>query len=415
MMFIRVDLPLPELPMIATYSPGSTRRSTSRSACTAISPAPYTLETPSSTISGRPRRRSTRPPTYGTPTRTFPPPRPPSPPPSPRPVKPPVVVLVEAPERRVEPVDVTTVWPLRRPLTISVAVSPCRPATTRTRRCTPFLPTTATVAFAPLPVTALDGTLSTSSRSAVVTLTFAVIPGLSRRSCRSSATVTSYWTTLDEDVLISSTETTRAGSSTFVSAGTVTVAASPTAISAASLSAKAAVASMSETLTSVTRPDDELEPFPDEPLPAPLAPDADDAVDVLDADALPPPLTVSPTTPETEATVPVTGARSTVCASVLRASASATSACVTAASSCATAADVGGACLTALPATAALTPSFADETCCLAPATPCRSFASVACRCCSAVAIACRSFASVLARVCCATASACRSFATFVS
>ena len=40
MMFIIVDLPEPDAPMIATYSPGSTVRSTERSAATATSPVP---------------------------------------------------------------------------------------------------------------------------------------------------------------------------------------------------------------------------------------------------------------------------------------------------------------------------------------------------------------------------------------
>ena len=38
MMFISVVFPLPEAPMIATYSPRSIRRLTPRSACTAMSP-----------------------------------------------------------------------------------------------------------------------------------------------------------------------------------------------------------------------------------------------------------------------------------------------------------------------------------------------------------------------------------------
>ena len=37
-MFISVDLPLPEGPMIATYSPRSIRSETPRSACTRFSP-----------------------------------------------------------------------------------------------------------------------------------------------------------------------------------------------------------------------------------------------------------------------------------------------------------------------------------------------------------------------------------------
>jgi hypothetical protein len=39
-MFIAVDLPQPEVPRIATNSPGSMLRSTPRSACTAASPSP---------------------------------------------------------------------------------------------------------------------------------------------------------------------------------------------------------------------------------------------------------------------------------------------------------------------------------------------------------------------------------------
>ena len=39
-MFISVDLPLPELPMIATYSPRGTQNETPRSAWTAIAPVP---------------------------------------------------------------------------------------------------------------------------------------------------------------------------------------------------------------------------------------------------------------------------------------------------------------------------------------------------------------------------------------
>ena len=38
MMFISVVLPLPDAPMIATYSPRGTSRLTPRSACTSISP-----------------------------------------------------------------------------------------------------------------------------------------------------------------------------------------------------------------------------------------------------------------------------------------------------------------------------------------------------------------------------------------
>jgi hypothetical protein len=43
-MLSRVDLPLPEAPSSTTNSPRPTSRSTERSACTAESPLPYTLD-----------------------------------------------------------------------------------------------------------------------------------------------------------------------------------------------------------------------------------------------------------------------------------------------------------------------------------------------------------------------------------
>src|SRR6185436_7940952 len=54
MMCIRVDLPEPEGPMIASDSPASTSRSMPRSACTACAPASYTLVTPRSRMTGVP-------------------------------------------------------------------------------------------------------------------------------------------------------------------------------------------------------------------------------------------------------------------------------------------------------------------------------------------------------------------------
>jgi hypothetical protein len=39
-MFINVDLPDPDEPITATYSPARTWRDTPRSACTAVSPMP---------------------------------------------------------------------------------------------------------------------------------------------------------------------------------------------------------------------------------------------------------------------------------------------------------------------------------------------------------------------------------------
>ena len=56
-MFISVVLPLPDAPMIATYSPRSIRRLTPRSACTAMSPTLYVLCTSSRSITGEPDRR----------------------------------------------------------------------------------------------------------------------------------------------------------------------------------------------------------------------------------------------------------------------------------------------------------------------------------------------------------------------
>jgi hypothetical protein len=57
-MFIRVDLPEPDAPMIATYSPASMSRSTPASAGTAPSPAPYTLCTSRSEMADVDRRPS---------------------------------------------------------------------------------------------------------------------------------------------------------------------------------------------------------------------------------------------------------------------------------------------------------------------------------------------------------------------
>src|SRR4051812_8686795 len=58
-MFIKVDLPDPDEPITATYSPASTRSDTPRNACTAVSPAPYVLVTPR--ISIRPSAATVRP------------------------------------------------------------------------------------------------------------------------------------------------------------------------------------------------------------------------------------------------------------------------------------------------------------------------------------------------------------------
>src|SRR5690606_4621632 len=54
MMFISVDLPDPEAPMMATNSPARMVRSTSRSTGTVISPAGYSRPRPFSSISGAP-------------------------------------------------------------------------------------------------------------------------------------------------------------------------------------------------------------------------------------------------------------------------------------------------------------------------------------------------------------------------
>ena len=72
---------------------------------------------------------------------------------------------------------------------ISVASSPLRPATTGVATCLP-LRRTVTCAFAPLPVTAVVGTCSALSRSAVTTSTSAVMPGFSLAFVPSSANVT---------------------------------------------------------------------------------------------------------------------------------------------------------------------------------------------------------------------------------
>src|ERR1700754_990968 len=55
-MFISVDLPDPDEPITATYSPASTRRDTPRNACTVVSPLPYVLVTPRISIRASPDR-----------------------------------------------------------------------------------------------------------------------------------------------------------------------------------------------------------------------------------------------------------------------------------------------------------------------------------------------------------------------
>ncbi len=52
MMCIRVDLPEPDAPMIATYSPAWITKLTSRRARTTVSPSPYTFETRSIAMTG---------------------------------------------------------------------------------------------------------------------------------------------------------------------------------------------------------------------------------------------------------------------------------------------------------------------------------------------------------------------------
>ena len=178
----------------------------------------------------------------------------------------------------------TTCWPALSPLTISVEVSPFRPATTGSSVCLPFA-TTVTRAFEPLPVTAADGTFRTLSRSATVTLTLADIPGFSFGSLRSSANVTLYSTTLDEVVPVRSTPITCAASSSAGSAETVTVAGWPTAMFATSLSLNAAETCRSCRPISVTKPDDDDELELPVPLPLPVADDDDEADD--DATARP--------------------------------------------------------------------------------------------------------------------------------
>ena len=89
---------------------------------------------------------------------------------------------------------------------------------------------------------------------------------------------------------------------------------------------------------------------------------------------VPPPLTLSPTTPLTVATVPAAGARSAVSLSVRWADWRATSACSTDARSCASVA--GDAVdLTRLLACVDFSASFADATCCSAVPIACRSLA----------------------------------------
>src|SRR5581483_10071375 len=58
-MFINVVLPEPDGPMIATYSPRSTRSDTSRSASTRASPTPYVFQTCCIEMIGRGIRRAT--------------------------------------------------------------------------------------------------------------------------------------------------------------------------------------------------------------------------------------------------------------------------------------------------------------------------------------------------------------------
>src|SRR5439155_18228920 len=121
-------------------------------------------------------------------------------------------------------------------------------------------------------------------------------------------------------------------------------------------------------LTSVTKPVEELDVLL---VLAPLVVDELAVVDVLDELALVPlPLTVCPTTPPTEATVPATGARSTVWDRVRCAVASETCACWTDARSCASVAG-GVVALAALFVFVAATPSVAAVTCCCAVAIAC--------------------------------------------
>ncbi len=177
----------------------------------------------------------------------------------------------------------TTVSPAVSPLTISVEVSPLSPATTGTVCDVPFF-STVTRAFWPEPVTAALGTWRTLSRSLTVTETFAVMPALIFVLVRSSANVTPYWTTPEDDVPVASIDAMCAASWVVPSAEIVTVAGSPIASFAASLSANGAVTSIDESPISVTKPDDE-DPDPED------EPELDDD-ELLLAEETPPPAAV---------------------------------------------------------------------------------------------------------------------------
>ncbi len=157
MMFISVDFPEPEAPMIATNSPCSTLSETPRSACTAKSPAPYVLTMRRRSMTGctvrsgatvliRPaarsrRRRSRR-------RRT-------------------VLLRRSSCELDVAALTVTVgstrTWPSRTPLKICVVEAPTSPVVTVVTVFLPFA-RTVTVETGPVVVIAALGTSRTFER-----------------------------------------------------------------------------------------------------------------------------------------------------------------------------------------------------------------------------------------------------------
>src|SRR5262249_23517164 len=139
---------------------------------------------------GRDRRREGRahPPAPPRPPPPPPPPPPPTkagpPPPPPRRPPPPPnrLVLVPVVVATVAVRCTMTCWPSWRPPVIATALSPRRPTCTVTACGLPSGPFTITRAALPRPVTADVGNVSTPSFSSTITVTVAVMPGLTLAS-----------------------------------------------------------------------------------------------------------------------------------------------------------------------------------------------------------------------------------------
>jgi hypothetical protein len=202
-------------------------------------------------------------------------------------------------------------------------------------------------------VTALDGTISASCTDPVVIDTDAVAPSRTAAGTFCRVTVTGYSITLLLVVLCSDTWVTSPWAVVLV-AWKVTVAGWPTFTEAASASATFAVTVRVDRSASTMNPlvdEDDVpdEPLPDEPVPDDPVPDdpvpddpvPDDPVPDDEEDAEPPPLTVCPTLPDTETTVPACGAASRVWSTTFCAWATATLALFSWAAAWARAAGVG--------------------------------------------------------------------------